>query len=355
MMMVDFSQFREAVVMARMTTNKRKKDERRAFNTALIEAARMVNLDMLGLSFPALLGAIDSAAAACADPEQLVRLEAKGRVMMAADDGKPLAVTEDLVVAVPAPTSPTMAAALEAQGFRCHTDLRRTGKICHMWEGRAVEADVVALIAPFGGVVNRFIFPAMHSDPARNDDARIVVGGALGADHAPDLAPDFSAEGVAFAQPEGALPPAMKSTNRRRKHVIRSADAASNVPPPDADDGCDVLATEGPVPHATKVSGAQINAVDDSGPQPQSDSISANSEGSPLPGAINFVADHDGDAPPAVASFPEKGESAVEVDVQRTGGDVGGKVEGNAPMENPNLQAGDEAIQSAASWNPNGG
>jgi hypothetical protein len=139
--------------------------------------------------------------------------------------------------------------------------------------------------------------------------------------------------------------------NRRRRGVNQSEDAASNTPAPNADEGGDVGATEGPVPNATQEGGEPIGAVDGSGAPPHADSSCGNSQGSPVHGDINRSADHDGAAPPAVASFPKKEELVVEADVQRTGGDVGG----NAPAENPNLQEGDEAMHPAGKRHPNGG
>jgi hypothetical protein len=219
-----------------------------------------------------------------------------------------------------------------------------------MWEGRAVEADVAALVAPFGGVVNHFIFPTMQSDFARDDDAKIVDGGGVGADHSPVLTPDFSAEGAASAQPKSEQARTMKAS-RRRRGVNQSEDAASNAPALDAPEAGDVGAIEGPVPNATQEGGEPIGAVDGSGAQPQADSSCGNSQESPVHSDINRAADHDGAAPPAVASFPKKEEPVVEADVQQAGGDVGG----NARAENPNLQEGDEAMHPAGKRHPNGG
>lgn len=159
----DTSPFLEAIAQSRKARRKAEGAADRAFKAAIFEAAKVAGMDKISLDFPTMVGALKLAAAACADPTQREEVATNGVTHLAAlADAKPPAGPEDLVVILSTPADETLETALTEKGMTCNTDRRRKGVTRQLWEGKAVNHEIAALVEPVGGVVNPVKTPPLQ-------------------------------------------------------------------------------------------------------------------------------------------------------------------------------------------------
>jgi hypothetical protein len=165
MLMPNTNDFALAVEQWRKQRAEQQKREKKTFNQALIAVGELVDLKAHEPSFEALVGAFQEAAARLADPAARQRLEALGAAKIASKIGS-TDPQQDLVVVLPAPAAPAVAAGLEALGLRGGADLHDGQQT---WMGCTVTAEVAALVGPAGGVVTVVQLP-----PAKPASANIA-------------------------------------------------------------------------------------------------------------------------------------------------------------------------------------
>ncbi|MGO8739752.1 hypothetical protein [Rhodoblastus sp.] len=173
MLHLDMNSFREATSQSRKAMNAQRRKTARTFNSGLAEAARVVGLDQVAMSYPALVGALAMAAEeAGLNADALARLEGKGATLLASlvAQGKP-AGAEDVVVILPTPASETLDAALTELGLTCNTDKRRKAPFNQIWEGKAIAAELAVLVEPAAGVVNAVRTPKPERSTAQTAEA----------------------------------------------------------------------------------------------------------------------------------------------------------------------------------------
>ena len=167
MNMTDMNQFEEVAKATNRGVNKLKAAKKRVFKKGLFAAAEALDMPALGLSFEVLLGLLEAGVAACADPKKFAMLEERGTELISRlAVGVPSAGAEDLIVILPAQADESLEAALIGCGMSCNTDRRRKVGTRHLWEGKAVAADIAALVEPVRGVVNPVRTPAPNAPPA---------------------------------------------------------------------------------------------------------------------------------------------------------------------------------------------